>query len=78
MQLPPLGSLRAFEAAARHLSFTRAAAELNLTQGAISQQIKQLEGHLGFPLFVRGQRQLRAASIAFGCVVFASVLHYAS
>jgi LysR family transcriptional regulator, glycine cleavage system transcriptional activator len=58
MQLPPLAPLRAFEASARHLSFTRAADELSLTQGAISQQIKQLELHLGFPLFVRRTRRL--------------------
>ncbi len=42
-QLPPLNSLRAFEAAARHLSFTAAADELNVTPAAISQQIKVLE-----------------------------------
>lgn len=58
MQLPPLSPLRAFEAAARHLSFTRAAEELHLTQGAISQQIRQLELHLGFPLFIRQARRL--------------------
>ncbi|MGF1627120.1 MAG: transcriptional regulator GcvA [Alphaproteobacteria bacterium] len=58
MQLPPLATMRAFEASARHLSFTRAAEELNLTQGAISQQIKQLELHLGFALFVRRTRKL--------------------
>ncbi|MEZ5667118.1 MAG: transcriptional regulator GcvA [Alphaproteobacteria bacterium] len=58
MQLPPLAPLRAFEAAARHLSFTRAATELNLTQGAISQQIKQLEQQLGFALFLRQTRRL--------------------
>lgn len=58
MRLPPLAPLRAFEVAARHLSFTRAAEELNLTQGAVSQQIKQLEAHLGFPLFLRQPRKL--------------------
>ena len=42
-RLPPLNALRAFEAAARHLSFTRAASELNVTQAAISHQIKTLE-----------------------------------
>src|SRR3984893_1477731 len=51
--LPPLNSLRAFEAAARHLSFTRAAEELHVTQAAISHQIKGLEERLGLPLFRR-------------------------
>ena len=52
-RLPPLNALRAFEAAARHLSFTKAAAELHVTQAAISHQIKTLEEHLGVPLFQR-------------------------
>lgn len=56
--LPPLNWLRAFEAAARTLSFTGAAAELNITQSAVSQQIKALEGHLGQPLFHRRPRAL--------------------
>lgn len=51
--LPPLSVLVAFEAAARHESFTRAAAELDLTQGAISRQIKLLEDQLGVALFAR-------------------------
>jgi len=51
--LPSMSSLRAFEAAARHLSFTRAATELNITQGAISQRIKTLEDLLGTQLFLR-------------------------
>lgn len=54
----PLTNLRAFEAAARRLSFTLAADELNLTQSAISQQVKQLEGYLGFKLFNRLTRRL--------------------
>ena len=58
MKLPPLAPLRAFEAAARHLSFTRAAEELHVTQGAISQQVKQLEEYLGFALFHRRPRKL--------------------
>lgn len=57
-RLPPLNALRSFEAAARHLSFTRAAAELNVTQTAISHQIKALEEHLGLPLFRRLNRAL--------------------
>src|SRR6266702_2729049 len=56
--LPPLNALRAFEAAARHLSFTAAAAELNVTQAAISHQIKGLEERLGLPLFRRLPRRL--------------------
>ena len=52
-QLPSLAALRTFEAAARHLSFTKAAAELNLTQSAVSRQIKELESHLGTRLFER-------------------------
>lgn len=57
-RLPSLNGLRAFEAAARHLSFTRAAAELNVTQTAISHQIKRLEDELGIRLFTRGNRNL--------------------
>ncbi len=57
-RLPPLNALRAFEAAARHLSFTRAAAELNVTQAAISHQVKALEARLGVPLFRRVNRGL--------------------
>jgi len=56
--LPPLNSLKAFEAAARHLSFTRAAAELNVTQAAISHQVKALEETLGLALFRRVNRSL--------------------
>jgi LysR family transcriptional regulator, glycine cleavage system transcriptional activator len=55
-RLPPLTALRAFEAAARHLSFARAAAELNVTPAALSFQIKNLEEHLGAPLFTRLNR----------------------
>lgn len=56
--LPPLTWLRAFEASARHLSFTRAAGELNLTQSAISQQVRSLETFLGREVFVRKTRAL--------------------
>jgi LysR family glycine cleavage system transcriptional activator len=56
--LPPLTSLRAFEAAARLLSFTRAARELHVTPAAISHQIRGLERHLGVELFRRGSRRL--------------------
>lgn len=57
-RLPPLKTLRAFEAAGRHLSFTRAAGELNVTQAAISHQIKALETWLEMPLFKRLNRAL--------------------
>ena len=57
-RLPPLDLLRGFEAAARHLSFTRAAAELSLTQSAVSRQIKALEDNLGATLFKRQHRAL--------------------
>ncbi len=57
-KIPPLKSLRAFEAAGRHLSFTRAADELFVTQAAISHQIKALEDFLGLPLFIRRNRKL--------------------
>lgn len=56
--LPPLNWLRAFEAAARHLSFTAAASELHLTQSAVSQHIRSLERFLGQSLFVRQSRML--------------------
>ncbi len=56
--LPPLNSLVAFEAAARHLSFTQAGAELNVTQGAISRQVQNLEDYIGYPLFVRKNRTI--------------------
>ena len=56
--LPPLGALQVFEAAARHLSFTRAAAELNVTQTAVSHQIRRLEEQLGLRLFIRQNRAL--------------------
>ena len=55
-RIPPLNAIRAFEAAARHLSFTHAADELNVTQAAISHQIKSLEQWLGLPLFRRLNR----------------------
>jgi LysR family glycine cleavage system transcriptional activator len=57
-RLPPLNSLKVFEAAARHESFTRAAEELCVTQGAVSQQVKALEGGLGIKLFNRERQRL--------------------
>ena len=57
--LPQLDHLIAFEAAARHGSFTKAAAELNITQSAVSQQIRTLEERMGVALFERGHRSVR-------------------
>src|SRR5438270_9938573 len=57
-QLPPLNALRAFEAAARNESCTRAAEELCVTQGAVSQQVKALEATLGIKLFNRERQRL--------------------
>ncbi|MEX4007081.1 transcriptional regulator GcvA [Neoaquamicrobium sediminum] len=58
-KLPPLMSLPAFEAAARHLSFSKAAAELNVTHGAVSRAVRNLEDKLGIRLFDRGTRSVR-------------------
>ena len=55
-RLPPLTALRAFEAAARHMSFAKAAEELHVTPAALSFQIKSLEEHLGAPVFYRLNR----------------------
>jgi len=60
--LPPLNALRAFEAVARLQSVSRAAAELHVTHGAVSRQLRQLEEALGVPLFVREGRGLRLTS----------------
>ena len=57
-RLPPLNALKAFEAAARSESFTRAAEELNVTQGAVSHQVKALEATLGIKLFNRERQRL--------------------
>ena len=56
--LPPLNALRAYEAAARHLSFKQAAHELHVTAGAVSQQVRLLEERLGVQLFERLTRQV--------------------
>ncbi|MFK8049665.1 MAG: transcriptional regulator GcvA [Halioglobus sp.] len=56
--LPPLNSLKAYESAARHLSFTLASQELNVTPAAVSHQVKALENHLGVALFTRLTRKL--------------------
>ena len=57
-RLPPLNALKSFDAAARHESFTRAAEELCVTQGAVSHQVKSLETHLGVKLFFRERQRL--------------------
>ena len=57
-RLPPLNALRAFEAAARHLNFSRAADELSVTPGAVSQQIQNLEDYIGVALFKRTPKGL--------------------
>lgn len=62
--LPPLNSLRAFEAAARHLSFRKAAEELHVTPAAISHQLKGLEDYLGVRLFRRGNRRIELTPVA--------------
>lgn len=74
-KLPPLSTLPAFDAAARHLSFTNAAAELNLTHGAISRAIRNLEDQLGMRLFDRGTRSvsLTPAGAAYAAEVGAAL-----
>ncbi len=57
-RLPPLNTLRGFDAAARHLSFSLAAQELHITQGAVSRQIRELEDFLGLSLFHRATRRV--------------------
>ncbi len=70
-RLPPLNALKAFECSARHLSFTKAAGELCVTQAAISHQIKLLEEFLGLQLFYRHNRKLALTEI--GQAYFADI-----
>jgi LysR family glycine cleavage system transcriptional activator len=74
-KLPPLTALPAFDAAARHLSFTKAAAELNLTHGAISRAIRNIEDRLGVLLFERDTRSMRltAAGAAYAAEIGAAL-----
>ena len=74
-RLPPLQTLRAFEAAGRLLSMTLAAEELNVTHGAVSRHVKALEAHLGVALFERLTRRivLTDAGAAFLPVVTRSL-----
>ena len=67
-RLPPLNALRAFEAAARHLSFNAAAEELSVTPAAISHQIKALEADLGVKLFKRLNRAVRLTAAGQACL----------
>src|SRR4051794_6647936 len=62
-RLPPLAAIRAFEAAARTENFTAAAAELGMTQAAVSYQVKSLEERLGAPLFVREKGRARLTAL---------------
>ncbi len=66
-RLPPLKALRVFEAAARHLSFAKAALELNVTPGAISHQVKALEAYLGVKLFHRRNRTIELTHSGEAC-----------
>ena len=61
--LPPLNALPSFEAAARHLSFSKAADELHVTHGAVSRAIRNLEDHLGVRLFERATRSVRLTPV---------------
>lgn len=72
-KLPPMRALYAFEAAARNVSFTKAAEELYITQTAVSHQIKQLEGYLGVELFTREKRRVTLTSE--GADLYESVHH---
>ena len=67
-RLPPLNALRVFEAAARHLSFKDAAAELSITQAAVSHQVKSLEEYLGVELFRRAGRGVQLTEAARACL----------
>lgn len=70
-RIPPLNALRAFEAAARNLSFTKAGNELNVTQGAVSRQVRLLEEFFGFELFERTPRgvELNRAGGIYAAVI---------
>jgi LysR family glycine cleavage system transcriptional activator len=74
-QLPPLTTLPSFDAVARHLSFTKAAAELHVTHGAISRAIRNLEAHLGTRLFERATRsvQLTPAGASYAAAISAAL-----
>src|SRR5262245_8862696 len=67
-RLPPLNALKAFEAAARHQSVKKAAAELSVTPAAVSHQVKALEDYLGVQLFLRHNRALELTDAARACL----------
>ena len=67
-RLPPLNALKAFEAAARHLSVKKAAVELNVTPAAVSHQIRTLEEYLDLQLFHRYNRALELTDAARACL----------
>jgi LysR family glycine cleavage system transcriptional activator len=80
MKLPPMNALRAFEAVSRHLSVSKAADELCVSQGAVSQQIRNLEDHLGREMFVRTPNSfsLSEEGAAFAVVVQRALAEVAS
>jgi len=79
-RLPPLAAIRAFEAAARTENFTAAAAELGMTQAAVSYQVKSLEERLGAPLFIREKGRARLTPLGsrqFGDYIRAEMIKWA-
>ena len=79
-RLPPLTALPSFEAAARHLSFSRAADELHVTHGAVSRAVRHLEDHLGVQLMMRATRSVRLTPIgaAFAAEIRGVLEHLAA
>lgn len=80
MKLPPMNALRAFEAVSRHLSVSKAAEELCVSQGAVSQQIRNLEDHLGRDMFIRTPKSfsLSEEGEAFALIVQQALAEIAS
>ncbi|WP_371260527.1 transcriptional regulator GcvA [Bradyrhizobium sp. Ec3.3] len=78
--LPPLNALPSFEAAARHLSFSRAADELRVTHGAVSRAVRNLEDHLGVQLMIRATRSVRLTPIgaSYAAEIRSALEHLAS
>ena len=79
-RLPPLNTLPSFEAAARHLSFSKAADELHVTHGAVSRAVRHLEDHLGVRLFIRATRSVKLTPIgsAYAAEVSEALNHLAA
>ncbi|NQV80338.1 MAG: LysR family transcriptional regulator, partial [Alphaproteobacteria bacterium] len=67
-ELPPLTAIRAFEAAARNMSMTKAARELGVSPGAVSHQVRQLEEYLGVQLFLRETRKVSLTAAGQACL----------